>query len=787
MSSFFSPFLPCAAICAIAPLAAALPAVYPTPKLMEMKGELIKVANIRYVFSAKPILDSKEGYSIEMKKDGNLEIGFSTPRGLFYANQSLSQLLGITEANIPIIMVNAKGKELPVGKITDAPDIPFRGTVEGFYGQPWSHEARLAQLAFYGRNKLNTYIYGPKDDPFHSASWRTAYPADEAKKIAELASIAKACHVNFYWAIHPGHNIKWVDEDMRKVIAKFELMYDLGVRHFAVFFDDISGEGTRPEMQARLMEMIQTDFVDKKKDVGELIICPTQYNRGWSGGDYLDILGTKLNKKIHIMWTGDTVVHDIDLAGQHWINERLRRPAFIWWNSPVTDYVRNHLCLGRVYGLGQEEEMTKSMSGFVSNPMDKPEVSKIALFSVADYSWNVTGFNSDASWKEGIRRIYGKEDAAAMQIFAEHHSDLGPNYHQFRREESVRVAPLMAKLSEAIKTASATKEDLSKVEEEFRSLAKASQHLLSSKHLIIAEIRPWLKASRALGIAGAEVCNSLLNTDDKKAAMASFTKATAALARMENINIKENQNPFQPGIRVGSLVMTPMAKALAAHQSKALTQKFFGKTAGFAKALAQPSGRSSLKGFETIPAQLTKDRIALNPILEVHELPVDGVVELILPAAPFVSSASIKFDGTDITQWAQVEMLDAEGKAYPCKLSKKNADGSVNFATADGKKMACSMLRLRNKSDKSQPVKLSHMSVNALHLPNIKNPINLTDGDLLTTYLLGKDGSVDFKLPAGMTGVKEVIGQGEFRVKLLPDSRSMRLEGTGCVNEIILK
>ena len=53
----------------------------------------------------------------------------------------------------------------------------FPGVVEGFYGTPWSHEARLRQLRFYGENKLNTYIYGSKDDLFHSSpNWREPYP-----------------------------------------------------------------------------------------------------------------------------------------------------------------------------------------------------------------------------------------------------------------------------------------------------------------------------------------------------------------------------------------------------------------------------------------------------------------------------------------------------------------------------------------------------------------------------------------------------------------------------------
>lgn len=70
-----------------------------------------------------------------------------------------------------------KDNQLPVIEIQDYPAIRYRGVVEGFYGTPWSHNARLRQLQFYGENKMNTYIYGPKDDPYHSSpNWRLPYP-----------------------------------------------------------------------------------------------------------------------------------------------------------------------------------------------------------------------------------------------------------------------------------------------------------------------------------------------------------------------------------------------------------------------------------------------------------------------------------------------------------------------------------------------------------------------------------------------------------------------------------
>ena len=65
-------------------------------------------------------------------------------------------------------------------------------------------------------------------------------------------------------------------------------MYDLGVRAFAVFFDDISGEGTNPERQAALLNYIDEYFVKKKGDVIPLLMCPTDYAKAWAqNGSYI--------------------------------------------------------------------------------------------------------------------------------------------------------------------------------------------------------------------------------------------------------------------------------------------------------------------------------------------------------------------------------------------------------------------------------------------------------------------------------------------------------------------
>ena len=80
------------------------------------------------------------------------------------------------------------------------------------------------------------------------------------------------------------------------------------------------------------------------------------------------------------MWTGDRVVADITKEGVEWVNSRIRRPAYIWWNFPVSDYCQDHLLMGPAYGL--DTQAAGTMTGFVSNPMEYAEASKVAIFGV---------------------------------------------------------------------------------------------------------------------------------------------------------------------------------------------------------------------------------------------------------------------------------------------------------------------------------------------------------------------------------------------------------------------
>ncbi len=511
-----------------------------------------------------------EGYKLALK-ESSVDIEAADGAGLFYAVQTLKQLM-------------ASGRFCEV-KISDYPAITHRGTVEGFYGQPWSYDARVSQFRYYGEWKMNTYIYGPKDDPFHGFSnrWRDPYPAAEAKRLAELVRIAAENKVNFVWAVHPGRDIQWKDDsDIKACVEKFEYMYKLGVRSFAVFFDDIGGEGARVEKQVELLNYVNRNFVRTKPDVRPLILCPTQYCKGMSVDNYLTTLGRDLDKDVMIMWTGNSICCDISQESVEWINAQIGRKAFIWWNWPVADYCRTaHVLMGRTYGL--EAGGAPLVSGFVSNPMDKPEASKVGLFGVADFCWNPTGFDaarSTQAWKDGIARI-APYVAESMQIFCDHNSDQGPNGHGYRREESVAIKPDVDALTAAIMAQQPLPEaSLERVYQEFVKIEAAGKDLLArcSNPLMVEDLDNWFEVFSRFGMIGQALTNHYRGT--KISAAEALSMMMQMRYECDAVSAAHAALPFQKTpTEVATLVLTPFVELMAQDIYNRLWMEVAGKPA----------------------------------------------------------------------------------------------------------------------------------------------------------------------------------------------------------------
>lgn len=628
-----------------------------------------------------------EGYYLSVSEK-EIVLAGTDKRGTYYALQTLAQLM--------------KDGKLPVVEIKDYPSVRSRGVVEGFYGTPWSHQARLRQLRFYGQNKMNTYIYGPKDDPYHSApNWRLPYPEKEALQLQELVKVAKENEVDFVWAIHPGQDIKWNQTDRDNLLAKFEKMYQLGVRSFAVFFDDISGEGTNPQKQAELMNYVDENFVQAKPDVTPLIMCPTEYNKSWSNPPkkYLTTLGDRLNPSIRVMWTGDKVVADITAGSVAWINERIKRPAYIWWNFPVSDYVRDHLLLGPVYG--NDTTIADEMSGFVTNPMEYAEASKIAIFSVAAYAWNPVKYDADKTWEDAIHTILPGA-AQAFECFARHNSDLGPNGHNYRREESQDILPAAERfLKNYLANGSYDKADFGALMGVFEQMQESTDILLTNteNRPLIEEISPWLHQFKLLAQAGEEVLK-MTQPESDAYFLRKYNHVQALQQLMFNNDQTYNQNPYQPGVKTATKVIKPLID-----QTFAAVVKRYNEANGTRLAAAadyMPHKLiSNVEQIINLPLQVKGKRILISPANEVVKWAAGGCVEIELDGVYPAVSMQLNFGKDEPFTWGRLE-ISADGKEWKT-INMNQKDSRL---TADLQRAPVKFVRFTNVSGEEQQVYL---------------------------------------------------------------------------------
>ena len=676
--------------------------------LMTASPEAVKKADFKVTLGVrgegkvskykKSIPAKIEGYFMKVTEK-EVVIAGNDEKGLFYGVQTL------------LVMMN-EGK-LEACTITDWPDVPFRGTVEGFYGTPWSHEARKSQLEFYGRNKMNVYIYGPKDDPWHRDKWREPYPEVEANRIAELVNVAKANGVNFYWAIHPGVDIKWNDQDRDYLMAKLEVMYQLGVRSFAVFFDDIWGEGAKADKQAALLNYIDDNFVQVKKDVAPLILCPTEYNKGWANeqGGYLRTLGSNLNKGIEVMWTGNSVVACIDKPTMEWINERIERKGYIWLNFPVNDFVRDHILMGPAYGNGLD--IATDVSGFVSNPMEYAETSKISLYGIADYCWNMEEYDYQSNWEKSLKDILPSSHEA-LRTFALYNKDLGPNGHGFRREEGDELKEIVAAVEKGDFMGVAM------LNVACCELETACDILLNdnSNPQLLHELRPWIIQGKNLAAYGRAVCTMKMFSS-----MKDNSASTSKLINFENLykqarslqkqmfdleNNKAMRHPYQIGTKIGTKVMLPTLNkifAQATEEYNTVHGTYLDKNAEYNPFKLT----STVTQLALLPVKLNGDRVELASALEVINWQAGGELMIESETPVTFQGVDFNFGVNGVAKHFKLELF-VNGAWKEVSLLHYNDNDPVIHTGNELGGMTATKLRITNKSGEEQKVYFKNFS-----------------------------------------------------------------------------
>lgn len=296
------------------------------------------------------------------------------------------------------------------------------GVVEGFYGTPWSHEARLDVIRFMGDVGMDSYIYAPKDDPLHRQRWRDLYEGPDLDRFQELVEISEESGVSLIYAISPGLSIKYSsDEDYIALREKLFSMATLGVTQFALFLDDvpeilqhqedIDTFSTLADAHVTLINRLNTDL----KDVGAtLMVCPTTYTTAWGSQEYIQILGQGVDEEIPLFWTGnDVAIGQITAQEAADWGRLMERKPWIWDNFPVNDFEQWRPIVGPI--VGRSVDLSSETGAIFANPMDKPYLSMISLYTVARYAGNPYGYDPDQAWQDALVHLAGAEGARAIR------------------------------------------------------------------------------------------------------------------------------------------------------------------------------------------------------------------------------------------------------------------------------------------------------------------------------------------------------------------------------------
>lgn len=332
--------------------------------------------------------------------------------------------------------------------MTRLPADAIHGTVEGFYGRPWTWHERAKVVASMGALGLDTFVYAPKDDPYHRDKWREPYPADAMARFKDLAALGRGLGVNVVYAISPGQDIDPNKaSDVDALLAKIDAMAGVGLRDAALLMDDLDA-ATHPHDAAlghahAALATALLASMRRRDPAARLWFVPTVYSGlvpSLPAGDaaYVSALSA-LPSGVPIAWTGNGVfssslaladgVAFVALAG------RGAKDLWVWDNYPANDVAVFRSLYGRpIVG---RDSLLPDGGGLLANPMRHALASLPAIASYAELAADpaayATARRSGAPIANAARALaLADADApprALADFFAElvHHDTIWPN------------------------------------------------------------------------------------------------------------------------------------------------------------------------------------------------------------------------------------------------------------------------------------------------------------------------------------------------------------------------
>ncbi len=208
------------------------------------------------------------------------------------------------------------------------------------------------------------------------------------------------------------------EEDFKTLLAKYRWFQEQGVRWFYIAIDDLHLQ-SHLEINAEGQSLFTNKLYAALKENDpecHMIFCPTWYR----GKDvdvpekraYLEKMAVTLDKDIFVFWVGyHTVSPQISVEDVLRYKEVVQHEMILWDNYPVNDY-HNTMYVGPLEN--REAGISEVLYGMMANPMRDNRMTRLPLYTMADFMNNTYEYDPQKSIEAAINHIAEDDTQAEL-------------------------------------------------------------------------------------------------------------------------------------------------------------------------------------------------------------------------------------------------------------------------------------------------------------------------------------------------------------------------------------
>ena len=233
------------------------------------------------------------------------------------------------------------------------------------------------------------------------------------------------------------------EEDFEALLAKYRWFQDQGVEWFYIAIDDLHLQ-SHLEIdaigQANFTNRLYAALKEQDPDC-HFIFCPTWYR----GKDvdvpekrlYLEQLAETLDKDIFVFWVGyHTVSPEISVEDVLRYKEVVKHEMILWDNYPVNDY-HNTMYVAPL--MGRESGICEHLYGMMANPMRDNRMTRLPLYTMADFMNNPYDYDPEASLAKAIDFVTeSPAEAEVMESLVKYYSSNQAHGNRSTKYNNVR-------------------------------------------------------------------------------------------------------------------------------------------------------------------------------------------------------------------------------------------------------------------------------------------------------------------------------------------------------------